>query len=495
MDGFDGADRPEETLDPADWEAFRALAHRMVDDTLDHLATLRGRAAWQPMPPAVRAGFDEPLPRTGEGDEAAYEQFRERILPYPNGNLHPRFWGWVQGNGTPLGMMSDMLAAAMNPHLAGFDQAPARVEHQVVRWLAELMGFPADAGGVLVTGGTMANVLGLAVARHARAGWDVRAEGMQGGPALTVYASTETHGWVRKAVELMGMGRRALRSIPVDDLDRIDLQALAAAVREDRAAGHRPVCVIGTAGSVNTGASDDLAALADFCDAEGLWFHVDGAFGAWAYASDALRPLVAGMERADSLAFDLHKWGYLPFECACVLVRDAELHSGVFAMAAPYLAQTKRGVIAGGLPFADRGIDLTRGFKALKVWMSFKAHGVDAIVRLVEQNVAQARYLAARIEATPALELLMPVQLNVVCFRYAPAELPEADRDAVNQEILLRLQEDGIAVPSGTVVRGRYAIRAAIVNHRSRREDFDVLADAVERIGREVAGRAADRGA
>lgn len=479
----------EETLDPADWEAFRALAHRMVDDTLHHLATLRDRAAWQPMPPAVRDGFREPLPRSGEGDEAAYAQFRERILPYPNGNLHPRFWGWVQGNGTPLGMMADMLASAMNPHLAGFDQAPALVEHQVVRWLAELFGFPADAGGVLVTGGTMANVLGLAVGRHARAGWDVREQGLRGGPMLTVYASTETHGWVRKAVEMMGMGRRALRSIPVDDLDRIDLDALAAAVRDDRAAGHRPICVIGTAGTVNTGASDDLAALADFCAAEGLWFHVDGAFGAWAYASDALRPRVAGMERADSLAFDLHKWGYLPFECACVLVRDAELHRATFASPAPYLAQTERGVIAGGLPFADRGIDLTRGFKALKVWMSFKAHGVDAITRLVEQNVAQARHLAARVEASSDLELLMPVQLNVVCFRYAPPDLPEAERNAINQEILLRLQEDGIAVPSGTLVRGRYAIRAAIVNHRSRLEDFDALADAGERIGREVAGR------
>ena len=482
------SDRTEETLDPADWEAFRALAHRMVDDTLDHLATLRERAPWQPMPPAVRAGFDEPLPRAGEGADAAYGQFRERILPYPNGNLHPRFWGWVQGNGTPLGMMADMLAAAMNPHLAGFDQAPARVEEQVIRWLAELFGFPADASGVLVTGGTMANLLGLAVARHARAGWDVREQGMAAGPRLTVYGGAETHGWIRKAVELMGMGRRAFRPIAVDARDRIDLAALAAAVREDRAAGHRPICVIGTAGTVNTGAVDDLAALADFCAAEGLWFHVDGAFGAWAYASDALRPQVAGMERADSLAFDLHKWGYLPFECACVLVRDAGLHRGTFAMAAPYLAQTERGVIAGGLSFADRGVDLTRGFKALKVWMSFKAHGVDALVRLVEQNVEQARYLAARVEASPALELLAPVELNVVCFRYAPSDLPEAERDAVNREILLRLQEGGIAVPSGTTVRGRYAIRAAIVNHRSRREDFDALADAVERIGREVAG-------
>jgi aromatic-L-amino-acid decarboxylase len=480
----DGA--PEETLDPADWDAFRALAHRMVDDTLGHLATLRDRAPWQPMPDDVRTGFDEPLPRGGEGEAAAYEQFRERVLPYPNGNLHPRFWGWVQGNGTPLGMMADMLAAAMNPHMAGFDQAPALVEHQVIRWLAGLMGFPADSGGVLVTGGTMANLLGLAVGRHARAGWDVREEGMDAGPRLMVYGGSETHGWVRKAVELMGMGRRSYRPIPVDDQYRIDLRALAAAVREDRAAGHRPLCVIGTAGTVNTGAVDDLDALADFCAAEGLWFHVDGAYGAWACASDALRPLVAGMERADSLGFDLHKWGYLPFECACVLVRDAELHRAAFATLAPYLAETQRGVIAGGLPFADRGVDLTRGFKALKVWMSFKAHGVDALVRLVEQNVAQARYLAARVEAGPSLELLAPVALNVVCFRYAPADLPEAERNAVNEEILLRLQEDGIAVPSGTVLDGRYAIRAAIVNHRSRREDFDVLADAVERIGRAV---------
>ncbi len=479
---------PEETLDPADWDAFRELAHRMVDDTLAHLATLRDRAPWQPMPPGVRAALrDAPLPRGGEGEAAAYAQFREQVLPYPNGNLHPRFWGWVQGTGTPLGMMAEMLAAAMNPHLAGFDQAPALVEHQVVRWLAELMGFPANAGGVLVTGGTMANLLGLAVARHARAGWDVRAEGMEGGPRLTVYGSSETHGWIGKAVELMGMGRRSFRAIPVDSAYRIDVDALAAAVREDRAAGHRPFCVIGTAGTVNTGATDDLAALADLCAAEGLWFHVDGAFGAWAYASDALRPRVAGMERADSLGFDLHKWGYLPFECACVLVRDAQAHRAAFASTAPYLVMAQRGPTAGGLPFADRGIDLTRGFKALKVWMSFKAHGVDAIVRLVEQNVAQAQYLAARVTGSPALELLAPVPLNVVCFRYAPAGLSEARRNAVNEEVLVRLQEGGIAVPSGTTLRGRYALRAAIVNHRTRREDLDALVDAVERMGREVA--------
>ncbi|MET0397227.1 MAG: pyridoxal-dependent decarboxylase [Longimicrobiaceae bacterium] len=477
---------PEETLDPESWDRFRALAHRMLDDTLDHLATLRERPAWQPLPDEVRRALDEPVPRAGAGEEAVYDEFVRSVLPYSNGNRHPRFWGWVQGNGTPLGMMADMLAAAMNPHMAGFTQAPALVEAQVVRWLAELLGFPPDAGGVLVTGGTMANVLGLAVARHARAGFDVRAEGLHGGPPLTVYASVETHGWLGRAVELLGMGNRAFRRVPVDADYRMDPAALARRVAEDRAAGMRPVCVVGTAGTVNTGATDDLRALADFCRREGLWFHVDGAFGALAYLSDGLRPGVAGLEEADSVGFDLHKWGYLPFECACVLVRDPAVHRAAFAMAAAYLAGAERGVMSAGLPFAERGVDLTRGFKALKVWMSLKAYGVDKLARLIEQNVRQARHLAARVEAHPELELLAPVPLNVVCFRYAPAGVADEVLDRVNAEVLLRLQERGIAVPSSTVLRGRFAIRAANVNHRSRRDDFDALAEGVVALGREV---------
>ncbi|HEV7591440.1 MAG TPA: pyridoxal-dependent decarboxylase [Longimicrobium sp.] len=477
----------ELTLDPPDWDEFRALAHRMVDDTIAHLSSLHEQPAWRQMPDDVRGSFAGPLPREGAGAEAAYRDFAERVRPYPNGNLHPRFWGWVQGNGTPLGMMAEMLAAALNPHLAGFDQAPALVEKQVIAWLAEMMGFPAGASGLLVTGGTMANVLGVAVARHAKAGFDVRAEGLQGGrPRMLLYGSGETHGWVKRCAELLGLGHASFRPIRVDGDDRVDVEAMRAAIRADRAAGHHPFCAIGTAGTVNTGATDDLRALAALCREEGLWFHVDGAFGALARLSDELAPLVAGMEEADSLGFDLHKWMYLPFECACVLVRDAEQHRAAFSITASYLAETTRGVIAGGIPFADLGVDLTRGFKALKVWMSLKAHGVDAIARLIEQNVAQARHLAGLVEADPSLELLAPVALNVVSFRYAAAGVPEERLDAINQEILLRVQEAGIAVPSGTLVRGRYAIRVANVNHRSRREDFELLARSVARIGREV---------
>lgn len=490
----------DETLDPAGpagWSQFRVLAHQMVDDMVDHLASLREQPAWRPIPEEIRAAFTESAPKQGQGAEAAYQDFLEQVLPYPNGNLHPRYWGWVQGNGTPLGMMADMLASGLNPHLAGFNQAPALVEHQVLAWLGELMGFPPESSGVLVTGGSMANVLGLTVARFAilrAAGYDVRERGLQPGadgvspPRLVCYGSMETHGWARKAVELLGLGNAAFRRINVGPDYRLDLNALRRAVAEDRAAGALPCCVIATAATVNTGAIDDLTSLADFCQSERIWFHVDGAFGALLRLSERLRHLVRGIERADSLAFDLHKWGYLPFECACVLVRNPELHRATFAAKASYLEEATRGVIAGGLPFADRGIDLTRGFKALKVWLSFKAHGVEAFARLIEQNVQQAQYLAELVQAHPDLELLAPVPLNVVCFRYAPEGLPADALNGINTEILLRLQESGVAAPSSTMLQGRYAIRCANVNHRSRREDFEALVAEVVAIGHRVRG-------
>ena len=496
------AERPsDETLDPAtpeEWAAFRALSHRMIDDMLAHLAGLREQPAWREMPADVRRALGgvapNAVPRAGVGAAAAYAEFAENVLPYPNGNLHPRFSGWVMGTGTPLGMMADMLAAGLNPNLGGFNQAPALVEHEVIGWLAELLGM-RGASGVLVAGGTMASTLGLAVGRFAKArelGLDSRTDGMQSWPGeavrapLVFYGSTETHGWARKAAELLGLGNRAFRRVPVNAEYQVDVAAMARLIGEDRAAGLMPFCIIGTAGTVNTGASDDLTALAALCRAERLWFHVDGAFGALAYLSDALRPQVAGLEQADSVGFDLHKWGSLPIECACVLVRDAETHRAAFSANASYLAPTTRGVIAGGLPFADRGLDLTRGFKALKVWMSFKADGVDKLVRIIEQNVAQTRYLAECVEADPDLELLAPAPLNIVCFRYAPRGLDAAALDALNAELLIRLQETGVAVPSGTVIGGRYAIRVANVNHRTRRSDLEALIEGVLRIGREL---------
>lgn len=479
-------------IDPQDWEAYRALAHRMLDESLDYLRDVRERPTWTPTPEAVRSEIrDEAVPRTGLGDEAAYDSFLRLVRPYPNGNIHPRFWGWVMGTGSPQAAMADFLSSVVNPQMGGIDHSPVYIEQQVVRWYAELMGFPRTAGGILISGGTMANVLGLAVARRQRAGWDVRVKGTYGGPPLRVYASAEVHSWLKKTCDFLGMGEEAFRKVPVHDDFTVDVDAMAAMIAEDRAAGLRPFCVIGTAGTVQTGASDDLNALADLAVREQLWFHVDGAFGAMARlgSSAAARTAVRGLERADSVAFDLHKWGYLPFDVAMVLVREDRHLPETFANQAPYLTTAVPGgmTASGSIYYNDRGIELTRSFRALKVWMTMRAQGTDLLGRHIDRNIAQAQYLAGLVERAEDLELLAPTPLNIVNFRYAPAGMAEEAIELLNRKILVRLQEDGIAAPSGTVVRGKYAIRVAITNHRSRTEDFDLLLRETRRLGRELA--------
>ncbi|AMW05089.1 pyridoxal phosphate-dependent decarboxylase family protein [Gemmatimonas phototrophica] len=492
------------TFDPdtdTDWAALRTLGHRMLDDLIDAQQALPHTPVWRPLPPAKRPLFQKDGPEHGVGAAAAYELFRTHILPYGLGNWHPRFFGWVQGNGTPLAMLADMLASGMNPHMGGFNHAPAMVERQVIAWFAEWFGMEG-ASGLFVTGGTMANVHALACARvtiaHLR-GHDVRSEGVQSWPGeqaqapLVFYGSRETHGWAQKAAEWLGLGVRAFRQVPVRPDFTMQHELLKDMIAADRAAGLMPFCVIGTAGTVNTGATDDLNALADLCANEALWFHVDGAFGALAALSPLVREQVAGMERADSLAFDLHKWGSMPFECACVLVRDAAAHHAAFHNSASYLTPSDRGPTAGGMYFNERGLDLTRGFKALKVWMQLQADGVDKLGRIIAQNVHQVRALVSQIDAHPELERLAPAPLNIVCFRYRPiihgsASLSSDRLDALNRELLSRLQERGIAMPSSTIVDGQFAIRVAHVNHRSTIDDMTALVGDIVELGREVHG-------
>ena len=478
-------DVAEISLDPIDWEAFARVAHEALDAAIASLKTVGERPPWRPLTDAARDEIREPVPRRPTDLAEVFDQFRRSILPFPTGNAHPRFWGWVMGNGTAEGMVADMLASAMNPHVAGYDQSAPLVEHQVIAWLAELMGYPQEASGILVSGGTAANLHGLAVARRATAGFDVRQEGLvaDGHPRLRAYGSDETHSWAKKSCELLGLGRRGFRRIASDPQGRVEIAPLSEAIQQDRARGERPFCVIATAGTVDTGAIDDLEALADLCAEEGLWLHVDGAFGALAALAPALRPRLKGMERADSIAFDLHKWGFLQYEVGCTLVRDPQAHRATFETSADYLTPAGRGILPDALHFPDHGLQLSRGFRALKVWMSFKTHGVDRIGRVIEQNVAQARYLADRVTAEPRLELLAPVPLNVVCFRYVDERLDARALDDLNREILLRVQEQGVAIPSSTRRNGRFAIRLAITNHRSRRADFDALADAVLKLG------------
>jgi glutamate/tyrosine decarboxylase-like PLP-dependent enzyme len=306
---------------------------------------------------------------------------------------------------------------------------------------------------------------------------------------MVLYASQEIHSSIQKAVEILGLGSEALRRMPVNEDFEVDLEALKEAIAQDRAKRYHPFCVVGAAGTTNTGAVDDLNSLADICEEEDLWLHVDGAFGAWAALARGASGKVAGMGRADSLALDLHKWMYLQYEIGCILVRHEEEHRKTFFLRPDYLARVEggRGMTSGDLPWlTDYGYQLSRNFRALKAWMSIKEHGSRKFGRLIQQNIDQAQYLAQLVIDAPELELMAPVPLNVVCFRYISPELEEGKLDDLNQQIMVELQERGIAVPSGTRIRGKFALHIANTNHRSSWEDFHTLASEVIRLGEQI---------
>jgi aromatic-L-amino-acid decarboxylase len=477
-----------ESLDPADWDDTRKLAHRLVDVAVDHTRDLRQRPAWREMPREVREKFGSRVPQDPVALETILNDVTETVLGYPMGNVHPRFWAWYMGTSNFTGALADFLAAVQGSNVGGGDHAATLMDLQVVAWLREMIGLPDDASGTLVSGGSVANLLALTVARNVHSGIDIRQEGVAAmAKPMRYYGSDQIHSCHQKAVETLGLGNRALVRIPSGADLTMDLDTLRSAVEADRESGLNPACVIATAGTVNTGAVDDLAAIGEFCRREKLWFHVDGCIGALLAVAPENNWRVAGIEQADSVALDPHKWLHAPFEVGCVLIRDSAAHLGTFSLTPEYLETTERGLAAARF-LHEYGIQTSRGFRALKVWMSLREHGVKKFGRLIDQDIRKARHLTDLIEATENLELLFPTNINIVCFRYDPGDLEEDELKSVNTEIMLRLQEDGTAVLSDTTVHGRHCLRAAINNHRTVTEDLDLLVAEIARIGAKLTG-------
>jgi aromatic-L-amino-acid decarboxylase len=472
-----------ETLDPQDWEQSKALMHKMVDDAFDYVQNVRDRKIWQEMPDDVLNTFKTNLPKEPSPAEEVYKEMEENVLPYPMGNIHPRFWAWYMGSGTISGVMGDFWASILNPNLGGGNHAAHKVEEQVVSWIKEIVEFPKTASALLVSGGSMANYVALAVARNVKADYDIRAEGLKENN-LVYYASSEIHSCNIKAVELLGLGTKGLKKIKVNDDYSINIDALKLQIQKDKTDGLQPVCIIGTSGTVNTGAIDDLSAIADICEKENLWFHVDGAIGAIAMLSPKIKPQLKGIERADSVALDLHKWLHMPFEVGCVVVKDNAGHKDTFSLIPEYLAKNTRGLASGENWFSEYGLQLSRRFRALKIWMSLKEHGSERFGRMISRNVEQAHYLGELVNQQKDLELIAPIGMDIVCFRYNPGGSNLEALNELNKEIKLQIEERAIAIPGYTTLNGRYCIRCAISSHRVTNKDFDDFITAVLSIGR-----------
>ena len=466
-------------------DEVRRLGRLAADCVAEHRERLTERPVFGKVGPDA-ATFDIALPESGQTADQIIAFVREHVMPRPMGNSHPRFFGFINASADPLGTVGDYLASAMNPNCWGGDHAAIHVEDRVVRWLCELMGFPAGAQGILASGGSMANFIALAAARRAMTPGNVREDGLGDGPRLVVYASDQVHSCVDKAVDLLGIGTGHLRKIPCDAQFRLPMDLLKQAVAQDRERGLRPAIVVGNAGTVNTGAIDPLDAIADFCARESLWFHADGAYGAMARIAPALAPQFAGMERADSLAADPHKWLYVPYEAGATLVREGHRLADAFRKFPEYLASDPDSPFPGPAWFAERGPELSRGFKALKVFMGLLRHGRSGYAAAIERDIALARFLSDEVDRRPALERLAPTTLSIVNFRYLVPGASAERVDAINRQIVNRLVGSGSFFLAPTILKGRASLRVCIVNFRTSEADLRFLLDETCRVGAEL---------
>ncbi|MGH9380439.1 MAG: pyridoxal phosphate-dependent decarboxylase family protein [Thermoanaerobaculia bacterium] len=489
-------------LDPAA-ETIREMAAMATELVADYYGGLRDRPLYPRTSAAeLRAALAEALPDEGRDFARLLDVFREVIVPGNRHNGHPRFFGYISAPGTAVASLADLLASALNANVVAWRSAPAatELEHVVIGWIRDLLGCGPGAGGLLVSGGSMANLAALAAARERHCGSSISADGARSYPRdLRIYASQEAHHSIHKAAALLGIGRANVQSVAVDGRLRMDVDDLACAIEEDRTAGREPFCVVATAGTVPTGGVDPLAEVIALARREGLWAHVDACYGGFARLAPSARPLLAGIEEADSIALDPHKWLYLPAGCGCLIYRDPEAARPAFALGADYTRVMEREPDEA-FAFWDYGPELSRRFRALKVWMVLAHVGTRALGEAIEANLDRARYVADLVEASPDMELLAPVELSIFCFRYLPpsfrrsasaAPRSAADQrelDHFNERLLVALQRQGRSYLSNATVRGRFALRGCVLNYRTTRRDMEVLLEDVRRAAAEVPG-------
>ena len=490
------------SLDITD-EERRELAEKFVSLSDEYFGSVTDRPVFpQTTGEALAQQFDGPPPFEAEPLESLVNDCRA-IIDGSRHNGHPRFFGYVASPSTPPGAFADLLASTFNPSVTSWRSAPApaQVERTVVRWLGTLIGYDEKAMGLLTSGGSMANLTALLIAHRAKADRAVAQEGIaNGAERMTIYVSDQVHMSIPKAADVLGLGQRSVRVIPTDDRFCFDAKALDDAIKTDRKNNLKPFCVVASAGTAASGALDPLVRIAEVARRHDLWFHIDGAYGAPAAMVKERRPMFAGLELADSVSLDPHKWLYTPVDCGCLLLRDPAAARKPFVAEGEYVKVHETAELES-FAFWDYGIELSRRFRALKVWLTLRYYGARRIAEAIAEDMAMARYMAERIEADPEFELLAPVQLSICCFRYVPASLRDRLESAnnddereklnsqinrVNERIMHRVQRGGRAYLSNAMLRGAFALRACIINFRTTRADIDITLETVRRMAHEL---------
>ena len=480
----ESSDKRQSPIDMTE-KAFREAGHRLIDDIADFLSSIGNLpVTTAPNPRSLQLKLPDALPVTGTDPSLLVKETWQLLVNNSLLNGHPRFWGYITSSPAPIGILGDLLASAVNSNCGAFVLSPmaTEIEKQIIQWLGELIGYPVG-GGIMVSGGNMANFVGFLAARRAKAGWDIRKLGLQPSQGTwRVYTSAETHTWVSKAMDLFGMGIDAIRLVPVDANQKMNVSLLDKQITEDKKQGLVPWLVIGTAGSVGTGAVDALHEIAAICKKHDCWFHVDGAYGGFASSLPELKDLFQGIELADSIAIDPHKWLYSPLEAGCILVKDGRTLTDAFSFHPAYYN------FDGGeeTNYYERGLQNSRGFRALKVWMGFRQAGAEGHIQMIRDDILLAKKLFERLNETKEIETCTQ-HLSITTFRYKPPDIDSNDQEylnKLNQALLNRLQAGGEVFPSNAVVNENFLLRVCIVNFRTRLSDIESFPAIVLKEGR-----------